>query len=612
MKKFYFLLTVIMAVMIIPAFSTKITILSVGDTHSNIAPGAPRKPDLSGTTGGIARASSVIMSEKMSGSNVLLLHAGDVFLGDLVFNATFGVAELQMMLQLGFDAMTLGNHEFDLTPDVLQMVVQNAFQESSFPLLSANMICEAEEYDALKSYVKDYTVKEIDGIKIGIIGLTTPETNFISLPAPIVISDDIAEKMMTVLGALKAEGCDFVILLSHFSFVYDIHIAQNFPGIDLIIGGHDHYALEAPFYVDNPEGKPVPIIQCGAYYNYIGKTVVEIDKENFSLDYTLIRLDENIPELPQMKAAVEGVTELVEQKFGFPYLMQVTTATDDFYEKAPEPTEYGFKDTPVGNLVTEALLKFKNTDIAVTAGGLTQGPLHKGPITTADLFRMIGYGFNTANGLGYRTGTFEVSGLGLATALEFGMEYMQLHDEYLIQCSGMSYVYDYKLDSSPKVFQIIIGDKPLEYEKMYSCTANEFTISFLGFLGIPIENVEMFDETEFMLVSAMVSGKEEISPLVDGRVQNSKFTNVKPNIKSDSKVSLYPNPAKESLNIAFDEEEIVKIIIFDLFGKEVLRRNVNGEAFNQNIILSEIPNGLYICNIVTKAGAYQERLIIAK
>ena len=123
----------------------------MNDTHSCLAPLAPRNPDLSGTQGGIARAASVIGLTKMTETNVLTLHAGDSFIGDMFFNNYFGAAEFQIMDVLGFDAMTVGNHEFDLTPAQLDTACHYGLMPGGFPLLSANLILDDPSVQDLKN-----------------------------------------------------------------------------------------------------------------------------------------------------------------------------------------------------------------------------------------------------------------------------------------------------------------------------------------------------------------------------------------------------------------------------------------------------------------------------
>src|SRR5512143_3733639 len=154
------------------AQGTTITLLHVNDTHSHLDAVGPKDADLNGTLGGIARAATMIGTVRATEENVLLLHAGDVFQGDLFFNAYFGVPEFQLMKSLGFDAMTVGNHEFDFGPEVLRDVLATAFAGGSFPLISANL--DMSQFTDLETWITPSVTKTVGGVKIGIFGLTIP------------------------------------------------------------------------------------------------------------------------------------------------------------------------------------------------------------------------------------------------------------------------------------------------------------------------------------------------------------------------------------------------------------------------------------------------------
>src|SRR5208283_102587 len=153
MKRILQLLTVLPIVSAL-AFSqgTTITVLHVNDTHSHIDGFGHKDANLNGLLGGIARAATVIGTVKATEPNVLLLHAGDLSVGDPFYNTYFGIPEYQMMLQLGFDAMTAGNHEFDFGPGPLNDVLSTAFAGGSFPLISANL--NMDGFPVLKTWIQ--------------------------------------------------------------------------------------------------------------------------------------------------------------------------------------------------------------------------------------------------------------------------------------------------------------------------------------------------------------------------------------------------------------------------------------------------------------------------
>ena len=494
------------------AQSDTLTILHVNDTHSNLAP--------SGTTGGIARAATVIGEEKMTDPNVLVLHAGDVFIGDLFFNIFFGVAELQLMNALSFDAMTVGNHEFDLTPAVLQESLDSSFVDGGFPLLSANIVLEDPAVQSLKQYIQPYTIIQKGEIKVGIFGMTTPETNIFSLPAPAVVDTNIIEIAADMIDTLSAKSCDLIICLSHLGFALDQLVAANIPGIDVIVGGHDHYVFDTPVEVVNPGGGVTWIVQAEAFYKRMGKLQITITAGEVNLlSYQSIELDEQVPQEATTEQLVNTLITEIEQIYGPVYSQLLESANGDFDEIADSLLYHGYKDTPIGNLVCDAFRAYTGTDVAIEPGGSTAQPLKSGDIYGFDIFRVVGYGFNTDNGLGFRLATFDISGAALWAGLEFGLSQIELNDEFLIQVSGLNYVYD--PDNAPfeRVLAVHIGGMPLDPAQMYSVTTNEFVVLMLDYLQIPYENLQVLSGvSEFEVLQGYVSEIGFFHPYRYGRI----------------------------------------------------------------------------------------------
>ena len=503
---------------------TTLTILHINDTHSTLSSVGPRTNTLEGTQGGIARAASLIGLTKLTEPNVLALHAGDYSIGDLFYTTTFGVAELQILKSIGIDAMTLGNHEFDLTPVALTQALQTAFPTpaDAFPILSANTILTDPSLAVLDSYVSDYTTKQFGTVKVGIFGLTTPETNVLSQPAPAVISDDIMTIAATMVATLQAQGCQVIILLSHLGYVLDQIVAANIPGINVIIGGHDHYLFDEPQVVPNSGGSTM-IVQAKSNYLYAGKLHLNVDGAGVVslLDYTLIPLDQSIPEEPTVLGVVNGLITQIEAAYGPVYTQQCGYAARYFEEEGLNLTKQGVHDTPIGNLVADAFRWKTGTQIAIEAGGSTAMALYQGPIVPADLFRVTGYGFNTINGLGFQLVTFNITGAGLLTGLAFGVSNIEATDEYVINVSGMEYIYD----SNPPEERLIfakVGNNIIDPTATYSVTANEFVPFFLNMLGIPFTDLQVIaGQTEFQtLVEYVAAQGGMIYPKTLGRITN--------------------------------------------------------------------------------------------
>ncbi len=243
--------------------TTSLTILHTNDVHSRLDP-FPMDGSRNAGKGGVARRATLLRQIRQEQKNVLLFDAGDIFQGTPYFNIYKGEPEILAMNQLGYDAGTIGNHDFDGGID--NMVTQ--FGKASFPLLIAN-------YD-FKNTVLDgrtmpYKIFEKDGIKLGVFGLGIKPDGLIPRDAyretkyldPIEMGNDTAAQLRT------EKKCDYVICLSHLGFKYDGPtvsdnvLAAKTRNIDLIIGGHTHTFLDAPVVVNNLDAQPVWINQVG-------------------------------------------------------------------------------------------------------------------------------------------------------------------------------------------------------------------------------------------------------------------------------------------------------------------------------------------------------------
>jgi 2',3'-cyclic-nucleotide 2'-phosphodiesterase (5'-nucleotidase family) len=301
-----------------------LTILHLNDTHSCLAPLGPRTPALAGTQGGITRAATVIGASRAMDPNVLLLRAGDLFIGDLFFNAYFGVPELQMLHALGCDAMAVGNHQFDLTPWTLLSALDTAFTGGGFPLLSANMILGDSSVQGLSRHVHPFTVRQAGNLSVGIFGLTTPATNLLSSPAPVFVDTLVLETAAAMGDSLTARGCDVIICLSHLGLGLDLALAAMVPGIDLVIGGHDHYLLETPQAVPHAGGDTTWVTQANAFSADIGKVTLGLTGGGVRLmGYQMIPLDAGVPEEPSMAGTVQMLVAGIEATYGPVYSSRV-------------------------------------------------------------------------------------------------------------------------------------------------------------------------------------------------------------------------------------------------------------------------------------------------
>jgi len=250
-----------------------LTILHTNDTHSQVEPKANGQ-------GGYARRMGLIREERKGDKHLLLVDAGDFCQGTPFFNFYHGRVEINAMNRMGYDAATLGNHEFDNGLDTLAEVLKTA----KFPVVCAN-------YDftgtALEGIIKPFTIVRKGGLKIGIFGLGCDPKGLIAdknfLPVQYLEPYPIAQAMA---DTLRAQGCDIVVCLSHMGTygkapedVCDVSMVGCTRGIDVVIGGHTHQLYDH-VRVANLDGDSIPVAQMSKSGAYLGKIMLFLGDKN--------------------------------------------------------------------------------------------------------------------------------------------------------------------------------------------------------------------------------------------------------------------------------------------------------------------------------------------
>ena len=260
----------------------KITILHTNDVHSQIEP-FPSNHNLYPNKGGFARRARLFKEIRDLNPNTLIFDAGDIFQGTPYFNFFQGDLELGLMQKMGYNAATIGNHEFDAGLKTLkQNIINNNFQ-----FISSNYDFTNTELEGL---VDEYKIYKKEGVKIGVFGLGIELKGLVNplLSKETKYNDplDVAKDMTSKLKFEK--GCDLIICISHLGHQYqidkisDTKLAKLTSNIDLIIGGHTHTLLKEPLILNNSLGKEVIINQVGSSGVFVGR----IDF-NFTNNYIL-------------------------------------------------------------------------------------------------------------------------------------------------------------------------------------------------------------------------------------------------------------------------------------------------------------------------------------
>ncbi|WP_405211784.1 bifunctional metallophosphatase/5'-nucleotidase [Dokdonia sp. Asnod2-E02] len=268
-----------------------ITILHTNDLHSHIEPFPSNDPKYA-NLGGAARRMGVITAVRKENPNTLLLDAGDIFQGTPYFNFYGGELEFKLMSMMGYDAATIGNHDFDNGIGGLAAQMPNA----SFELLTANYDFSNTIMDGL---TKPYKVFVKDGVRIGVFGLGIKLSGLVNqnMFKETKYLDPVEMATDTVKTLRQKERCDLVICLSHLGYEYrnrdtisDIALAGKTEGIDLIIGGHTHTFLKKPTIVQNKNEKFVLVNQVGWGGINLGRVDFYLDDKN-NLESSSLVLD---------------------------------------------------------------------------------------------------------------------------------------------------------------------------------------------------------------------------------------------------------------------------------------------------------------------------------
>lgn len=258
----------------------KLTILYTNDQHSRIEPfpkNDPKFPD----QGGFARRAALIKKIRSEEKNILLLDAGDIFQGTPYFNYYAGELEYKLMSQMGYDAVTIGNHDFDLGLDNISKQMPHA----NFSFVCAN-------YDfsntSLNGKVLPYKIFEKDGLRIGVLGLGIELAGLVDKKnyGETKYQDPILKAQTTASLLKREKNCDYVICLSHLGYTYpvkkmcDLDLCAQTNNIDLIIGGHTHTFLDEPKLLANGDKKEIHITQVGWAGIWLGRIDVYFGTDN--------------------------------------------------------------------------------------------------------------------------------------------------------------------------------------------------------------------------------------------------------------------------------------------------------------------------------------------
>ena len=437
----------------------EITILYTHDMHSSFL---PKQGENGHSRGGYARLKTLIDGQRQEHPNALVLDGGDFSMGSLFQTAySTSALELRAMGQMGYDATTFGNHEFDYRASGLAEMLYAAV-DSGDPLpalLDANYLPpqgDDKTWDALYTYgVQDYMLLERGGVHYVIFGLTGFDSDECAPMSGMVLADP-AETAQRVVNEATQKCRDaygeepVVICLSHSGTENgkgeDYELAKKVDGIDVIISGHSHTTLEQPIEVNGTY-----IVSAGENGENLGVLTLEKTTDGVTLvDDRLLAVNESVPEDPEMAAWIQQAKGQVEQdylaKFGMEFDQVLVNnpyafdTVDQVYATQHEST--------LGNLLSDAYYWAGNqasqdpVDVALTASGVIRDTFPKGQITVSQVFNAASLGIGADGVPGYPLISVYLTGKDLKNALEVDASVPPLMSAAQLFYSGVSYSFN--------------------------------------------------------------------------------------------------------------------------------------------------------------------------
>ena len=498
----------------------ELTVMHTNDVHGH------HEPQRNGD-GGAARQATVVKQIRAEGGNSLLLDAGDRFTGTLFHVQYRGQDSVQIMNAIDYDAIVLGNHEFNEGSEKLAEFVQAL----NLPTVSANIDFSLDPY--LAGLVAPSVVLEVGGESIGVIGLTTPETVILNLPSKdLVFHDNLAEITQAQVDSLSAQGVNKIILLSHLGYAPDLEVAQAVSGVDIVVGGHTNTFLsntyagalgEYPTVLESASGEPVLVVQANTKTIYLGRLDVEFDADGLLTDWDgdAILLSRYISPDPALSELIAGlaapIAELTSQPVGETSVALTGTS----------PRLCRIEECLLGNIITNAMLENTGADIVIQNGGGIRADIDVGVVTLGEVLNVLPFG-NLIS-------TLDLTGADVLATLENGVSQVAVDADgnplvdgaagRFPQVAGMRYTFDATQEAGSRIVSVeVMSDgeySALDPEAVYRVATNDYMRSGGdGYAILETNAMNPYDQGSPLdqVVADYIAANSPLSAELEGRI----------------------------------------------------------------------------------------------
>ena len=497
-----------------------LTILHTNDFHARFEPiskydsGCGAEDNAEGKCfGGSARLVTAVAEARARSNNSILVDGGDQFQGTLYYTYYKGALAAEMMNKLGYDGMTVGNHEFDDGPEVLR-----GFMDAlNFPVLMSNADVSAEPL--LHEKLAKSTVIERGGEKLGLIGLTPQDTDELASPGPNITFSDPATAVQGEVDKLTEMGVNKIIVLSHSGYVVDQDVAANTTGVDVIVGGHSNTYLsntneDAVGAYPTMVGETA-IVQAYAYGKFLGELnvtfndageITEAVGEPLVMDGTVGEDEATVARITEAAIPLQEIRN------------KVVASAADLIDG--DRAVCRVQECAMGNLVADAMLarvKDQGVQIAIANSGGLRSSIDAGEVTMGEVLTVLPFQ-NTLS-------TFQVSGQTVIDALENGVSQVEEVKGRFPQVAGLKFTFDLAVaPNEGRIQEVMVADGDnfvaIDPAKMYNLVSNNYVRG--GGDGYKMfrsaANAYDFGPDVADVLAEYMAAQGPVAPYTDGRI----------------------------------------------------------------------------------------------
>ncbi len=479
--------------------TVRVTLLQVNDVYQFL-------PVEHGTQGGLARVSTLRKRIMKESPNTLFLLAGDTISPSVESTQKFKGGEMLRGAQMidawnavGLDYSVFGNHEFDFGPDVLRQ----RMAESKFKWLGANVV--DAKTGKIFADTPPFEIRDFGGVKVGIFGIVLPETKTTSSPGPTVEFRDSCETAKQIIPQIRAAGARTIVALTHLSLAEDKALARCAPGIDVIIGGHEHSLLQS-------SSGGVPVFKMTADGREMGRIDLNIDPktgEVASIDWEIIPVNASVPEDAEFASVTKKYADLLTE------LSARVGQTDEPLDvrSAVNRTE----ETNIADFVADSFRKAAGSDVALINGGSLRADtiISKGEVSLRDVLSILPFNNELSK--------IEVTGEMLLQALEHGVSRSGPGSEpgRFPQVSGIRYSFDATLLPGARIKEVTVNGQPLDPKKTYTLITTKY-VADGGDQYAMLKDARRLPLSKLVdseVLRKAIASAKTIAPKTDGRVR---------------------------------------------------------------------------------------------